>query len=90
MKLLASLLLLASCAPAHAYDYYQGSQNVINTYSPPKVIYVAPQQRYVPPATYTPPATYYAPPSNYVAPTTNYNQYQPIVTPQQNYNFGVE
>lgn len=76
-KLLASLLLLASCSPSYAYDYYQGSQRVIDTYAPPKVIYVAPQQRYTPPS-YSPPATYYAPPTTYVAPSSTW---QPIVTP---------
>lgn len=61
---------------SYAYDYYQGSQRVIDTYAPPKVIYVVPLNN----GYATPPQAPAIAPSTYVAPS---NTWQPTVTPTQ-------
>lgn len=54
---------------SYAYDYYQGSQRVIDTYAPPKVIYVVPLNN----GYATPPQAPAIAPSTYVAPTNNWD-----------------
>ena len=75
MSLLVSISSLLS-NQSFAYDYYQGSQRVIDTYAPPKVIYVVPLNNGYAPQPIAPSIT----PSTYVAPS---NTWQPIVTPTQ-------
>jgi hypothetical protein len=75
--LLISLLVSTSCVlsnQSYAYDYYQGSQRVIDTYAPPKVIYVVPLNNGYAPQPLAPSIS----PSTYVAPS---NTWTPIVTP---------
>jgi len=75
MSLLVSISSLLS-NQGYAFDYYQGSQRVIDTYAPPKVIYVVPLNNGYAPQPITPAIT----PSTYVAPS---NTWTPIVTPTQ-------
>ena len=79
MSLLVSISSILS-NQVYAFDYYQGSQRVIDTYAPPKVIYVVPLNNGYAPQPITPAITPAITPSTYVAPS---NTWTPIVTPTQ-------